>query len=114
MTRQKKRKLIQAAAAASLADVPETVLWSTHALQRLVAHRLQRRVVEEALTRCELIEDYPEQHRPLPDCLVLGLDSAGKPVHAVVAIDGEGDRVVVVTVYRPERERWSDDWKQRR
>ncbi|MBI4706073.1 MAG: DUF4258 domain-containing protein [Deltaproteobacteria bacterium] len=114
MTPSEKGESIRTAAAASLAGRPGAVLWSSHALQRLVAHRLDRRQVETALACCEVIEDYPEGHRGLPDCLAFGLDSTGLPVHAVVAMDRLRDRVLVVTAYRPRRERWADDWKTRR
>ena len=48
------------------------ILWSRHAIQELVADGLTRTQVERALQSCEVIEDYPALHRPLPDCLVLG------------------------------------------
>jgi stalled ribosome alternative rescue factor ArfA len=47
------------------------VVWSRHATIELVADNLTRRRVEQALQTCEIIEDYPPLHRPLPDCLVL-------------------------------------------
>ena len=90
------------------------VLWSTHAAQRLISHGLERRAVEDALAACTLIEDYPDGHRPLPDCLVLTRLEDGSPIHAVVAIDEARRRILVVTVYRPDPMRWSDDSKRRR
>lgn len=92
----------------------QTVLWSRHATIALVDEDLGRADVEAALEHCRLIEDYPTAHRPLPDCLVLGILPQGGPVHAVVAIDEENDRIFVVTVYLPTPERWDDDWQTRR
>ncbi len=63
------------------------VLWSRHAIQELIADNLTRKQVERALQSCEVIENYPTLHRPLPDCLVLGWVSAYEPIHIVVAID---------------------------
>jgi hypothetical protein len=80
----------------------------------LVADHLTRRQVERALRECELIEDYPALHRPLPDCLVLGWLTPNEPVHAVVAIDLERDRIFMVTVYKPSEEEWEDDWRTRK
>ena len=114
MTANEKQELIRDAASASLARERASVVWSTHAVQRLVAHRLMRSAVEAVLTSCEVIEDYPQGHRALPDCLVLGFDDDARPIHAVVANDQERHRVLVVTVYRPDSKRWSDDWKTRR
>ena len=89
------------------------VLWSRHAAIELVADNLTRYQVERALQRAEVIEDYPHLHRPLPDCLVLGWVSSGEPIHAVVAVDIELDRILIVTVYRPSKEEWQDDWRTR-
>jgi hypothetical protein len=90
------------------------VAWSRHAIERLVLHRAARTDVELALTTCEIIEVYPEAHRALPDCLVLAWFRVDDPLHAVIAVDLQNDRIFVVTVYRPDPARWSDDWKRRR
>jgi hypothetical protein len=89
-------------------------LWSRHAIERLVLHRVARMDVETALATCEIIEVYPDAHRPLPDCLVLAWLRMGEPLHAVIAVDQPNDRIFVITVYRPDPARWSDDWKRRR
>ena len=90
------------------------VIWSAHAVAEMVADRLSRSAVEAALTGALVIEDYPTRARPLPDCLLLGHLTDGEPVHAVVAIDLELDRILIVTVYRPGPEEWEDDWRTRR
>jgi len=90
------------------------VLWSRHAVAELVADSLTRYQVERALQGCEIVEDYCAQHRPLPDCLVLGWLTPGEPVHAVVATHVKRDRIFVVTVYRPSEEEWEDDWRTRK
>jgi hypothetical protein len=74
---------------------------------------LSREAVETSLATCKIIEAYPDGHRPLPDCLVLAWLRPGEPLHAVIAVDAPNDRVFVVTVYRPDPERWSDDWTRR-
>jgi len=90
------------------------VIWSRHAITELVADDLARREVEQALQRCELIEDYSAVHRHLPDCLVLGWLTSGRPIHAVIAVDMERDRILVITVYRPNTEEWENDWRTRK
>jgi hypothetical protein len=67
-----------------------------------------------ALETSEVIEDYPALHRPLPDCLVLGYLATGEPLHAVIALDEANDRLFIVTVYKPSREEWQDDWRTRK
>lgn len=95
------------------AGTKDTVLWSRHAISKLVVEGLVRLHVEAALQTCKLIEDYPIVGRPLPDCLVLGFWRE-QPIHVVVALDAEGDRIFVVTVYTPSFERWKDDWQTRK
>ena len=90
------------------------VLWSGHATQKLQSEGLRRQEVESALVNCEVIEDYPWLTRRLPDCLVLTFTSYGNPLHAVVALDLPLDRIFIVTVYRPDKERWENDWKTRK
>jgi hypothetical protein len=90
------------------------IYWSRHAVVEMVNDGLTRSEIEEALAQCEVIEDYPTAHRPLPDCLVLGRLASDSPVHSVVAIDEINDRIFIVTVYRPSAERWKNDWRTRK
>ena len=48
-----------------------------------------------------------------PHCLVLGF-IVSDPVHSVVAIDRDFDRILIVTLYRPSAEKWENDWKTRK
>jgi hypothetical protein len=94
--------------------VGSKILWSHHAVGALVDDGLSRSDVEVALQHSQVIEDYPPAHRPLPDCLVLTFISASKPIHAVIAIDDTNDRIFIVTVYIPTRDRWENDWRTRK
>lgn len=90
------------------------VYWSRHAVVEMVKDALSRSDVEAALEKCQLIESYPTGHRPLPDCLVLGKLANGTAIHAMVAIDETNDRIFMITVYLPTKDRWEDDWQTRR
>lgn len=61
----------------------------------------------------DVIEDYPNDPRS-PSCLVLLTADGGNPVHAVWAFDDGSGRAILITVYRPDPDRWSDDFRQRR
>ena len=63
---------------------------------------------------CEIIENYPTRRRPLPDCLVLGWLTPSKPVHAVVAVDTDQDRLLILTVYLPNDKEWENDYRTRK
>jgi hypothetical protein len=60
----------------------------------------------------EAIAEYPDDE-PYPAYLLLGFAS-GAALHIVVARDDASGLCVVVTVYRPAREQWAEDWKSRR
>jgi hypothetical protein len=92
----------------------EKILWSRHGIGELVNEGWLRGQVEAALETSEVIEDYPALHRPLPDCLVLGYLVTGEPMHAVIALDEANDRLFIVTMYKPSREEWQNDWRTRK
>ena len=110
MTVDEKEAFIRVKCAERRADA---VLWSSHAIVRLAALPWSREETEAALSECTIIEDYGDAHRGLPDCLALAY-LAGRPVHAVVAIDIKKDRVLIVTAYAPSISRWEDDWRTRK
>jgi hypothetical protein len=60
----------------------------------------------------EIIEDYPDD-KPYPSCLVYGDTFTGDPVHSVWAYNENNQWTVLITVYRPDPNRWID-WRTRR
>lgn len=60
----------------------------------------------------EVIEDYPDD-KPYPSCLIYGDSFKGDPIHSVWAFNEETKWAVLITVYRPDPERWVD-WRTRR
>lgn len=90
------------------------VKWSTHATGEAAAEELDQDQILQALAGGEIIEDYPEHHRQLPDCLVLGWLPDGSPVHACVGVDEPNGRILIITIYRPTEEKWEHDWRTRK
>lgn len=60
----------------------------------------------------EIIEEYPED-RPYPSCLIYGRTFSDEPVHSVWAFNADNRWAVLITVYRPDPERWKE-WRTRR
>lgn len=89
------------------------VWFSRHSLQEAAADALSTdEVLVSVLRDAEVIEDYPEAF-PLPACLVLGWSLEGEPIHTVWGYDRANQTARLVTVYRPDPERWID-WRTRR
>jgi len=59
----------------------------------------------------EVIENHPND-KPYPSCLIMGKNFSGEPIHSVWAYNPENQWAVLITVYRPDPERWID-WKVR-
>lgn len=63
------------------------------------------REVSELVESAELLEEYPDD-RPYPSCLLFGPTRSGRPLHVVAAYDDAEPRVIVITVYQPDPEKW--------
>ena len=60
----------------------------------------------------EVIEDYPDD-RPFPSCLIYGRAHGTEPLHSVWGYDEDERLAVLITVYRPDPDRWVE-WRIRR
>ncbi|MBI4745320.1 MAG: DUF4258 domain-containing protein [Deltaproteobacteria bacterium] len=60
----------------------------------------------------EIIEDYPTD-KPYPSCLIYGQTFGEEPVHSVWAYNEQNLWAVLITVYRPDPDRWIN-WRERR
>ncbi|MER3422593.1 MAG: hypothetical protein C4293_04520 [Nitrospiraceae bacterium] len=59
-----------------------------------------------------MVASYPDDV-PFPSVLILGFE-LGQPLHLVVARDPKTGVCFVITVYRPDPDLWSDDFKTRK
>lgn len=90
------------------------VLVSDHAYEELIEDGILPTEVIDGVQEAVAIEDYPEAFKG-PSVLTLQSDKSGRPVHAVWGIPkSRADEAVLVTAYRPDPTRWSDDFRSRK
>ena len=87
------------------------LVFTTHALRRMLRYGIRSEQVRAVLERGERIEEYPDD-TPFPSRLMLG--GAGRVLHVVAADDPEADETIVITTYEPNLIEWEPDYKTRR
>lgn len=83
-----------------------------HADEEAHADNLTFEEIFFSVIQGEIIEDYPTD-RPYPSCLIFGQNFSGEPIHSVWAYNEENKWTVLITVYRPDPNRWIN-WRERR
>lgn len=90
---------------------PDNIVITIHAAKRLEQRGIRLKEILDCIFTGEIIEQYPDDY-PYPSCLIFGNQNAEKPLHTVVATNGE--RLWIVTAYYPSHDKWMDDLKTRK
>lgn len=83
-----------------------------HADVAMMEDNLKLNEVVVLLNDGETIEFYPEDF-PFPSCLIYGQNEKKEPIHSVWAYDEGKDMAILITVYRPDPNKWIDFRRRR-
>jgi hypothetical protein len=89
------------------------ILISSHGYDELADDNILVRDTLYAIDKAVVLEEYPEFGKG-PCVLLLQTDKSDKPIHTVWGIPKDKDHpAVLITAYRPDPEKWSEDFKRR-
>ena len=88
------------------------VFFRVHAIQRMFERNVSAQDVSQALQLGETIEDYSGE-MPEPSRLILAVKGR-RPLHVVTSENQPSNEVTVITVYIPDPEKWSKDFRSRK
>jgi hypothetical protein len=88
------------------------IIFRIHAIERMFERGIGIKEIRAALEAGENIENYADQTE-YPARLVLARKGR-RALHVVAADNLQADEIIVITGYRPDPARWTDDFKRRR
>ncbi len=88
------------------------IVFSQHAFTRMFARSVSPELAKRAIRNGEIIVSYPDD-QPYPSFLLLYWEG-GQALHIVAGLNESNNTCHVITVYWPDPDLWSANFKTRR
>lgn len=94
------------------------VEYKAHCQKRMLERNISRNDIANCIMNGEIIENYPIENNntsetSFPSCLLLWVDiQKDGALHVVVGFNGR--RIIIISAYRPDSERWENDYRTRK
>ena len=92
--------------------VDYAIEYRVHATCRMFQRHIGAEEVAFILSHGQVIEHYDEDF-PLPSVLLNGRTAANRPLHVVVGINVDEQKLVIITTYEPDTLQWADNFSRR-
>ena len=92
------------------------MLFSNHAKEEMLSENyglIHEHEVKECIQSGEIVEKYADD-RPYESFLVYGRTINDRPIHVVCAVVEEENKLVIITTYEPNPEKWINYKRRRR
>lgn len=90
----------------------ERITWRYHALRRATERGITRALAVQVITKGKIIEQRPRA-KPYPQCLMMKIVAAHRPLYVSLGYDRQSDRIYIITVHWLDPGRWEDPWRRR-
>ncbi len=86
--------------------------FSGHAFRRMAERGFSPDIIKNVIENGCVIKEYPDD-KPYPSRLILGFYE-NRPIHIVCTYNQYDKTEYIITVYEPDTELWTEDFKSRR